>query len=40
MSWRAYLLKSRLLTAMALLAEPGPSVLAIAGFVWLRIRHW
>jgi AraC-like DNA-binding protein len=30
MSWRAYLLKSRLLTAMALLAEPGPSVLAVA----------
>jgi AraC-like DNA-binding protein len=30
MSWRSYLVKSRLLRAMALLAEPGPSVLEIA----------
>lgn len=30
MSWRKYLLQSRLLKAMALLAEPGPSVLAVA----------
>jgi AraC-like DNA-binding protein/quercetin dioxygenase-like cupin family protein len=30
MSWRAYLLQARLLRAMALLAEPGPSVLEIA----------
>jgi AraC-like DNA-binding protein/mannose-6-phosphate isomerase-like protein (cupin superfamily) len=30
MSWSQYLLESRLLRAMALLAEPGPNVLAIA----------
>lgn len=30
MSWRRYLLESRLLRAMALLAEPGPNVLAVA----------
>ena len=30
MSWRRYLLQSRLLRAMALLAEPGPTVLAVA----------
>lgn len=30
MSWRSYLLQSRLLRAMALLAEPGPSVLEVA----------
>jgi AraC-like DNA-binding protein len=30
MSWRAYLLQARLLRAMALLAEPGPSVLDVS----------
>jgi AraC-like DNA-binding protein len=30
MSWRSYLHESRLLRAMALLAEPGPSVLQVA----------
>jgi AraC-like DNA-binding protein len=30
MSWRDYLLQSRLLRAMALLAEPGPSILEVA----------
>jgi AraC-like DNA-binding protein len=30
MSWRSYLQESRLLRAMALLAEPGPSVLEVA----------
>jgi AraC-like DNA-binding protein/mannose-6-phosphate isomerase-like protein (cupin superfamily) len=30
LTWREYLLRSRLLKAMALLAEPGPSVLAVA----------
>jgi AraC-like DNA-binding protein/quercetin dioxygenase-like cupin family protein len=30
MSWRSYLLHSRLMRAMALLAEPGPSVLEVA----------
>jgi AraC-like DNA-binding protein len=30
MSWRAYLLQARLLRSMALLAEPGPSVLQVA----------
>jgi AraC-like DNA-binding protein len=30
MSWRSYLLQSRILRAMALLAEPGPSVLEVA----------
>jgi AraC-like DNA-binding protein len=30
MTWRRYLLESRLLRAMALLAEPGPSVLDVA----------
>jgi AraC-like DNA-binding protein len=30
MSWRQYLLESRLLRAMALFAEPGPSVLEVA----------
>jgi AraC-like DNA-binding protein/quercetin dioxygenase-like cupin family protein len=30
MSWSQYLLESRLLRAMALLAEPGPNVLAVA----------
>jgi transcriptional regulator GlxA family with amidase domain len=30
MSWRKYLLQSRLMKAMALLAEPGPNVLAVA----------
>jgi AraC-like DNA-binding protein/mannose-6-phosphate isomerase-like protein (cupin superfamily) len=30
MSWHQYLLESRLLRAMALLAEPGPNVLAVA----------
>ncbi len=30
MPWRAYLLQARLLRAMALLAEPGPSVLEVA----------
>jgi AraC-like DNA-binding protein len=29
-SWRSYLLQARLLRAMALLAEPGPSVLQVA----------
>ena len=33
MSWRQYLLESRLLRAMALLAEPGPNVLAVANSV-------
>jgi AraC-like DNA-binding protein len=30
MTWRSYLLESRLMRAMALLAEPGPSVLDVA----------
>jgi AraC-like DNA-binding protein len=30
MSWRAYLFQARLLRSMALLAEPGPSVLQVA----------
>ena len=30
MTWRGYLLQSRLLRAMALLAEPGPSILEVA----------
>jgi AraC-like DNA-binding protein len=30
LSWRQYLVQSRLLKAMALLAEPGPTVLAVA----------
>ncbi len=30
MSWRTYLLQARLLRSMALLAEPGPSVLQVA----------
>jgi AraC-like DNA-binding protein len=30
LSWRKYLVQSRLLKAMALLAEPGPSVLTVA----------
>jgi AraC-like DNA-binding protein len=30
MSWRAYLLQARLLRSMALLAEPGPTVLQVA----------
>ena len=30
LSWRSYLLQARLLRAMALLAEPGPSVLQVA----------
>jgi AraC-like DNA-binding protein len=30
LSWRKYLVQSRLLKAMALLAEPGPTVLAVA----------
>ena len=33
MSWRRYLLESRLLAAMTLLSEPGPTVLAISGAV-------
>jgi AraC-like DNA-binding protein len=33
MSWRSYLLQSRLMRAMALLAEPGPSVLDVASTV-------
>jgi AraC-like DNA-binding protein/quercetin dioxygenase-like cupin family protein len=33
MPWRQYLLESRLLRAMALLAEPGPSILAVAAEV-------
>ena len=33
MSWRSYLWESRILKAMALLAEPGPSILAVAGTV-------
>jgi transcriptional regulator GlxA family with amidase domain len=33
MTWRRYLLHSRLLRAMALLAESGPSVLDVATFV-------
>jgi AraC-like DNA-binding protein/quercetin dioxygenase-like cupin family protein len=33
MSWRQYVLESRLLTAMALLSEPGPTVLAISATV-------
>jgi AraC-like DNA-binding protein len=33
MTWREYLLQARLLRAMALLAEPGPSVLEVAGAV-------
>jgi transcriptional regulator GlxA family with amidase domain len=30
MSWRTYLLQARLLRSMALLAEPGPTVLQVA----------
>jgi len=30
MSWRTYVLQARLLRSMALLAEPGPSVLRVA----------
>ena len=30
MSWRNYVTQARLLRAMALLAEPGPSVLQVA----------
>jgi AraC-like DNA-binding protein len=33
MSWRSYLWESRILRAMALLAEPGPSILEVAGVV-------
>jgi AraC-like DNA-binding protein len=33
MSWRSYVVQARLLRAMALLAEPGPSVLHVAGAV-------
>jgi AraC-like DNA-binding protein len=33
MSWRAYLLQARLLRSMALLAEPGPTVLQVAAAV-------
>jgi AraC-like DNA-binding protein/quercetin dioxygenase-like cupin family protein len=33
MPWRQYLLESRLLRAMALLAEPAPPILAVAGEV-------
>jgi AraC-like DNA-binding protein len=33
MSWRTYLLQARLLRSMALLAEPGPTVLQVAGDV-------
>jgi AraC-like DNA-binding protein len=33
MTWRSYLLQSRLMRAMALLAEPGPSVLEVATVV-------
>jgi AraC-like DNA-binding protein len=33
MSWRQYLLESRLLAGMALLSEPGPTVLAISAAV-------
>ena len=33
MTWREYLHQARLLRAMALLAEPGPSVLEVAGVV-------
>jgi AraC-like DNA-binding protein len=33
MSWRTYLLQARLLRSMALLAEPGPTVLQVAGRV-------
>jgi AraC-like DNA-binding protein len=33
MSWRQYLLQARLLRAMALLSQPGPTVLAIASQV-------
>jgi AraC-like DNA-binding protein len=33
MSWRNYMIQARLLRAMALLAEPGPSVLHVAGAV-------
>jgi AraC-like DNA-binding protein len=36
MSWREYLLESRLLRAMAMLAEPGPSVLEVATRVGFR----
>ena len=33
MSWRNYMLQARLLRAMALLAEPGPSILQVANVV-------
>lgn len=33
MTWREYLLEARLLRAMALLAEPGPSVIEVSGAV-------
>jgi transcriptional regulator GlxA family with amidase domain len=33
MSWRNYVIQARLLRAMALLAEPGPSVLQVANAV-------
>jgi AraC-like DNA-binding protein len=33
MPWRRYVLESRLLAAMAMLSEPGPTVLAISGAV-------
>jgi AraC-like DNA-binding protein len=33
MSWRNYVTQARLLRAMALLAEPGPSVLQVANVV-------
>jgi AraC-like DNA-binding protein/mannose-6-phosphate isomerase-like protein (cupin superfamily) len=33
MSWRNYVMQARLLRAMALLAEPGPSILHVAGAV-------
>jgi len=33
MSWRNYVIQARLLRAMALLAEPGPSVLHVANDV-------
>jgi AraC-like DNA-binding protein len=33
MSWRSYVMQARLLRAMALLAESGPSVLRVANVV-------
>lgn len=33
MSWRNYVMQARLMRAMALLAEPGPSILDVAGAV-------